>query len=798
MARGWLCGFIARCVQSPSGKRSANAFQRTRDDVDVVLRGNYHARAEAFAVRGRRGCADAQGPPSEKCRDGRGRANAGCDSHSGGVVCTGSQFMKGVLAMLRWVALLCGVMTVCVVGRSAWSQDRPFVLADAGGAADIVVCGQLPEFLRLAAQDLAEDCARITGRRPRIVSRWEDCRADMVVLLVSGEQPESLKLLRDTGVEPTRKPGQWEAYHVRTAGNPALPGKRLLVIEGSDHRGAMFGLYAFCERYLKVDPFYFWADRPPQKRDTLAWDQVEIACGEPTFRYRGWFINDEDLLTEWQGSGGERRIAYPYYHQVVPASVSDRVFEAMVRAQFNLVIPASFVDIRNPAEERLIADAVRRGLMVSQHHVEPLGVSAFGFDNYWKSRGRNVPYSFVRCRNEFEEIWRDSVRRWARYPGVVWQLGLRGIADRPVWTSDPAVPADPAARGKLISEAMALQWKIIREIDPRPQPPATTTLWMEGADLHVRGRLSFPPGVMVVFADNSPGWQWQDDFFRVVREPSRSYGVYYHHALWNQGPHLIQAVPPQRTHRLMALAVEKNSHAYAMLNVANVREFVLGLHASAEMLRRMEGFDPEQFMRRWAGERFGPAAEKALEAYRLYFASFEAGSGRRGLLDGELVAAGSRVYSQILKQASEGAKLETPQRVRELLAGVERQHAALQKAGANIQEILEMLSGNERQFFETNFVAHYRIAAGLLEWVASACRASLALDQGDLHAAARHLADGRKAMDLVRSGQALCSRGRWEHWYRGDRKMNLAAAEKLLRQASAAVDSRSGQLQKTP
>ena len=57
---------------------------------------------------------------------------------------------------------------------------------------------------------------------------------------------------------------------------------------------------------------------------------------------------------------------------------------------------------------------------------------------------------------------------------------------------------------------------------------------------------------------------------------------------------------------------------------------------------------------------------------------------------------------------------------------------------------------------------------------------------------------GVRATARIRSGQELCSRGRWEHWYRGDRKMHLAAAEKLLRQASAAVDSRSGQLQKTP
>ncbi len=693
--------------------------------------------------------------------------------------------------MLRLLGLLFASWAALAACAAARPDERPFVLADADGAAEIVVCGQLPAFLRTAAEDLAGDCERITGKRPKIVSGIDDTGPNLV-LLVSSEQADSLVQLRSLGIEPTEKSGLWESYHVRTAVCPKSPGKSVLVIEGGDHRGTMFGLYAFCEQYLKVDPFYFWADRPPKKRDRLEWDRVEISCGEPTFRYRGWFVNDEDLLTEWQGSGGPRRIDYRYYHQVVPAIVSDRVFEAMVRAQFNLVIPASFVDIRNPAEERLVADAARRGLMVSQHHIEPLGVSAFAFDNYWKGKGRTVPYSFVRHRAEFEEIWRDSVRRWSRYPGVVWQLGLRGIADRPVWASDPAVPRDPAARGKLISEAMALQWKIVGELDPRPRPPATTTLWMEGAELHAKGHLSFPEGVIVVFSDNSPGWQWQDDFFRVVREPSRRYGVYYHHQLWNQGPHLIQGPSPQRTYRLMGLAVERQSHDYAMLNVGNVREFVLGLHASSQMLRRFDQFNPDQFMQRWTEERFGPAADNAREAYRLYFASFELGANRRGLLDGELLAAGVRMYTQLLKQAGEGAKLQAPNRVRELLAAVSEQRTASEKAGAHFDEIASALHDDDRRFFETNLVAHYRIMMGLLDWVASASRASLALDQGDAKAAVEHSAAGREAFALIRSGQALGTRGAWKDWYRGDRKMNLAAAEELTVKAADAVARRHG------
>lgn len=41
----------------------------------------------------------------------------------------------------------------------------------------------------------------------------------------------------------------------------------------------------------------------------------------------------------------------------------------------------------------------------------------------------------------------------------------------------------------------------------------------------------------------------------------------------------------------------------------------------------------------------------------------------------------------------------------------------------------------------------------------------------------------------IRSGQALAAQGKWKDWYRGDRKMNLAAAEDLTRQLQAALPS---------
>lgn len=673
------------------------------------------------------------------------------------------------------------LIAALVVGGASTLQAAGFELASGRSAAAIFVPATEPECVRLAAEDLAGDVGKIVGRKPQVVTELEACGADAVVI-ASAEH--SAELLKRFDAEATHGlAGKWEAYRVRSLAANVGPVRNVILMAGSDQRGAMFAAYAFAERYLGVDPMSFWADRPPQRRERLAWDKVDLSAGEPTFRYRGWFINDEDLLTEWYDGGGRRDIDYPYYHQITSPLASRHVFEAMLRLQYNLVIPASFVDICNPAEARLVEDASRRGLLVSMHHVEPMGVSGFTFLNYWKAKGRDVPFSYFRYPKEYEEVWRHYAARWARIPGVVWQLGLRGIADRPLWASDPAAPKTDEGRGKLISDAMALQWKIVRSVDPRPDPPATTTLWMEGADLHKKGMLRFPPGVAVIFSDNSPGWMLQPDFYEVAREPGRPYGVYYHHALWGSGPHLAQGVSPQKTYSIFGQALQRGSTHYAMLNVSNVREFVLGLDATARLLRDYPDYDPDRFLTQWCRERFGEAAGEVEQSYRKYFASFTSVPyrGDRAMLDGEIVHAGTRLLAKILKPLDSGKRFVLADRaeIGERAVQVARQRNAVAEAGARNGVILARLDGPGRGLFETNFVAQQGIQLGLLEWLQGVLGAARAVDAGATAAAAEQLRAAEAGMARVRRAQELTSRGVWTHWYRGDRKMNLARCEEL-------------------
>lgn len=628
-----------------------------------------------------------------------------------------------------------------------------FDLAGPGKRPVLLVPATESRAVRLAAEDLAFDLERITGQRPPIVDAESRCGKPCLLITSTGKDAAALK-------------GKWEAFTVRPDGPDRL------VFTGSDDRGTMFAVYAFAEEKLGVDPLWYWSGRTPAKRSAIRLQSAEMTGAEPSFRFRGWFLNDEDLLTEWKPGGGVRHLEYPYYQRVIAPEVSARVFEAMLRLRMNLAIPASFVDITNPAERRLIEEASRRGLYVSQHHVEPMGVSGFGYQNYFRLQGRTAPFSFVRERGLFEEVWRFSAKKWAGFENVIWQLGLRGIADRPVWVADSAVPPDSAGRGKLISDAMHRQWAIVKESDKRPSPLATTTLWMEGAQLNRDGHLKFPEGVAVVFADNGPGWKWEDDFFKTTREPGRLYGVYQHHQYWSAGPHFAQGVSPELAWRQIKLSRDKGDSHYVMLNVGNIREFVLGLAASASMLRDFEAFKPDAFLDGWTKARFGESAGAAALAYRTHFGAYDvpADRGTPILLDGQSIGIAKRLARRLAARAAGVREIEidTPQRLESLrksaLAQAERFDASVKLA----ETARSKLTGESAVLLENNLIAQARIMRGLSRVVAALCDGKAGV------------AAAREALREVRAAMDLASRGQWQGWYYGDRKMNVSELEGIL------------------
>jgi len=481
---------------------------------------------------------------------------------------------------------------------------------------EIVVDDGLRPFVMKAATDVAGDLERIFGVRPTVRSRGAAVSASQIVLKKGG-----------TG---------FENYQLES-----LDGNRL-EITGSDDRGVMFGLYRFASDFLKVDPFWWFARTADgtspshAPRTEMRWESISLQQGDPSFRYRGWFINDEDFLNGFlPEENGVRAIDYPRYHVCFGPTVADRLYEAAARAGFNTMVCASYVDILNPDEKRLVDIASSRGFYITMHHQEPVGAGALQLDVHFPEvKGT----SYASHPDLWRAAWQKYVAAWCEYPDVIFQLGLRGRKDLPFWTrpgnwADARKVVDAAEtkrRAGLISRAMAEQKAMIERTAKHPYRLATQ-LWMEGADFYHKGLLDVPDGVIVILSDNCPGLKFQPDIGAVEKLPSgRAYGLYYHLAIV-QGNHRTEIVPPERTHEIVSDAYRKGAREFLLVNVSNVRPFLYTLGATCEMACRLETFATPEYARRWTEARFGDRAAKVRRAIDLYFAGLECVFSRDGV-----------------------------------------------------------------------------------------------------------------------------------------------------------------------
>ena len=260
--------------------------------------------------------------------------------------------------------------------------------------------------IRMAAGDLANDFEKVMGKRPRIVHSMQDAGP---VTILMGEKSSLPADLKPSGLE------QRESFSIsvrRVEGKTEHPA-HVVLLAGADLRGTLYAIYQFSQEYLGVDPLYYWTDHQPPRRA-----QIELPASldkkfpSPLFKYRGFFINDEDLLTGW--APGSRK-----NHTGISLKVWNKVFETILRLKGNMVAPGTWIF----PDEPQIKLAGERGLIVTQHHAIPLGVNVARWP-------KGVPYNLTAHPKILKQAWRDAVREYPPGQEILWTVGLRGLSDR--------------------------------------------------------------------------------------------------------------------------------------------------------------------------------------------------------------------------------------------------------------------------------------------------------------------------------------------------------------------------------
>jgi hypothetical protein len=257
-----------------------------------------------------------------------------------------------------------------------------------------------------------------------------------------------------------------------------------VLLTGSDVRGAIYAVYEFSQRFLGVDPFWWWTDHQPARRTAVRVPASFSLTQGPVIRYRGWFINDEDLLTGWKPGIADRT--------GIALEVWDKLFEALLRLKGNMVVPGTFIFPYEP-QVRLAGE---RGLIVSQHHIEVLGL------NTWRWP-EDQPYSFFTHPDLLAAAWRSAAGQYDPNQEVILTLGYRGRHDRAFWVDDKDAPPGDAGRAAAIRRAIDRQMEIVRGL--RRDPYFLMNAWMESVDFIRKGLLKIPEGVTLVWPDGGNG-----------------------------------------------------------------------------------------------------------------------------------------------------------------------------------------------------------------------------------------------------------------------------------------------------
>ncbi|HTW57683.1 MAG TPA: glycosyl hydrolase 115 family protein [Terriglobales bacterium] len=446
--------------------------------------------------------------------------------------------------------------------------------------------------MRRAIQNLADDFQAVMGRQPAIVDQMEDAGSTAILVGEQSKIPEPLRPASLTGPESF-------SISVQMANWGKQRPARVVVLCGADMRGTIYAIYQFSEKYLGIDPMYYWTDRQPLRRPSIRIPaSLDQRFPPPLFKYRGFFINDEDLLTGW--APGEKKDKTG-----ISLAVWDKIFETILRLNGNMVAPGTWIFPDDPQ----VSEAAKFGLIVTQHHATPLGLNVARWP-------QDVPYDYATKPEILEHGWKDAVNSYLPDQEVLWEVGLRGLSDTSYGPKGSSERDHDKALGEQITKAIADQISIVRSV--RPEAKFVTNLWQEGARLVRQGDLRIPPEVATVWADDGYGYLQDQGEVRAGQ------GIYDHVAYMNgRSNQLSEMVPVERSFSELSRYIKAGATEYLLLNTSDIRPVTMSIRAVMDAAWKgvPSGDHPaDDFYKQWSAEEFGKeAAPKLAELYKEYF-----------------------------------------------------------------------------------------------------------------------------------------------------------------------------------
>jgi hypothetical protein len=489
--------------------------------------------------------------------------------------------------------------------RSSWVQNElgakgDIVLVRNNGGCEIVVSAQEDAAVRQSAEFLAGDIEKISGFRPPLLAQASGGQCAIhLVTMGKGPAPEDVdaKLLK----------GAWEAYQVLTDGKDVW-------LLGSNSRGTAFAAYTLSER-LGVDPLYLWTGYAPKHCNPLAMKQTRFVQGPPTFKFRGFFHDDEDILPRPFDDQGR-----PLQTGDVPLDWYKRYFETALRLRMNMVAP--YVRVHRRYEVQKLASDW--GLYFTSHHYDILLSNPYGLERFHlaEQRGVKPEWNWFTNKEGMLRYWRGGLEE-NKNLDVIWPVGMRGTADRPYTFPEGTTDEQKA---QVFHDAILAQVDMARQQLPKEKTPLFHfTMYTEMLDQYRRNPDAFdlPADVIIVWPDDNDGHMRG----LPATQGKWKHGVYYHLAYLggNLSKQMTHIVSPATIADQFKKIVEAGATEFMLVNVSELREYVMGARMVADITWNAPDVyaqpNPSQrYATWWSREYFGDAAAPAVGGvYSRYF-----------------------------------------------------------------------------------------------------------------------------------------------------------------------------------
>ena len=462
--------------------------------------------------------------------------------------------------MMKKLLLLLIVVPLCAQGRSFKVRN-----------ATVSYSQEEPKQVLRAINDLRLDIERVTGAGKDDVGNEG---GQIVVGTYGSETIEKLiakGLLKEQDLKD-----KWESYVITVTNEP----KPRLVIAGSNTRGTIYGIYEVSQR-IGVSPWYWWADVPVRQNPQAAVDCDYYASGEPTVRYRGIFINDEDWgLKPWAASNYERELG-----DIGPKTYA-RVCELLLRLKANMLAPAMHSctgAFYSHPQSKVVCDSF--GIIITTSHCEPLLLNNAASTEW--DQLRDGDWNYKTNRETILQKWDDRLSAASKYENI-YTTAMRGLHDAGLRGNLPLEERVPLI-AKVIDEQRQLLEKHIGK--QATEIPQIFVPYKETMDIYENG-LQVPDDITLVWVDDNYGYMKRVSNPEEQQRKGRA-GVYYHLSYLG-APHdylWLNTTPPVLMYEELKKAYDNGADRYWLLNVGDIKPMELGIQTFMDMAWNIHAFD---------------------------------------------------------------------------------------------------------------------------------------------------------------------------------------------------------------